>query len=45
MDVSLIALGSLEYSAVREMLAGSTLENVARLSCRAVLVVRPQRSW
>ncbi|NUQ83181.1 MAG: universal stress protein [Anaerolineales bacterium] len=44
MDVSLIALGSHGYSAVREMLAGSTLENVARLSRQAVVVVRSQRS-
>lgn len=44
MDVSLIALGSHGYSAVREMLAGSTLENVARLSRQAVLVVRPSKS-
>lgn len=44
MNVSLIALGSHGRSAVREMLAGSTFENVARLSRQAVLVVRPQRS-
>ncbi len=44
MDVSLIVLGSQGRSAVREMLAGSTFENVARLSQRPVLVVRPQRS-
>lgn len=44
MDVSLIVLGSQGRSAVREMLAGSTFENVARLSRQAVLVVRPQRS-
>ncbi len=31
-------------SGVREMLAVSTFENVARLSRRPVLVVRPQRS-
>lgn len=43
MDVSLIALGSHGHSAVREMLAGSTFENVARLSRQPVLVVRPQR--
>jgi nucleotide-binding universal stress UspA family protein len=42
MDVSLIVLGSHGHSAVREMLAGSTFENVARLSRQAVLVVRPQ---
>lgn len=40
MDVSLIALGSHGHSAVREMLAGSTFENVARLSRQPVLVVR-----
>lgn len=40
MNVSLIVLGSHGYSAVREMLAGSTFENVARLSRQAVLVVR-----
>lgn len=40
MDVSLIALGSRGHSAVREMLAGSTFENVARLSRQPVLVVR-----
>lgn len=44
MDVSLIVLGSHGRSAVKEMLAGSTFENVARLSRRPVLVVRPQRS-
>jgi nucleotide-binding universal stress UspA family protein len=44
MDVSLIVLGSHGYSAVREMLAGSTFENVARLSRQPVLVVRPPRS-
>ena len=44
MDVSLIVLGSRGLSAVREMLAGSTFENVARLSRQAVLVVRPTRS-
>ena len=44
MDVSLIVLGSHGHSAVREMLAGSTFENVARLSRQPVLVVRPQRS-
>ena len=44
MDVSLIVLGSQGRSAVREMLAGSTFENVARLSRQAVLVVRPTRS-
>lgn len=36
----LIVLGSHGKSAVREMLAGSTLENVIRLSRQAVLVVR-----
>jgi nucleotide-binding universal stress UspA family protein len=44
MSVSLIVLGSHGRSAVRELLAGSTFENVARLSRQAVLVVRPQRS-
>lgn len=43
MNVSLIVLGSHGHSAVREMLAGSTFENVARLSRRPVLVVRPQK--
>jgi nucleotide-binding universal stress UspA family protein len=40
MDVSLIVIGSQGRSAVREMLSGSTLDNVARLSRQAVLVVR-----
>ncbi len=44
MNVSLIVLGSQGRSAVREMLAGSTFENVARLSRQPVLVVRPPRS-
>lgn len=44
MDVSLIVLGSQGRSAIREMLAVSTFENVARLSRQPVLVVRPQRS-
>lgn len=44
MEVSLIVLGSYGRSAVREMLAGSTFENVARLSRQPVLVVRPKRS-
>ena len=39
----LIVLGSHGQSAVKEMLAGSTLENVVRLSRQAVLVVRPQQ--
>lgn len=38
----LIVLGSHGRSAVREMLAGSTLENVIRLSRQAVLVVRQE---
>jgi len=38
----LIVLGSHGKSAVREMLAGSTFENVVRLSRQAVLVIRPQ---
>lgn len=40
MEVSLIVLGSQGRSAIREALAGSTFENVARLSRQAVLVVR-----
>jgi nucleotide-binding universal stress UspA family protein len=44
MDVSLIVLGSHGRSAVQEMLAGSTFENVARLSREPVLVGSPQRS-
>lgn len=39
-DVCLIVLGSHGRSAVREMLAGSTFENVVRLSRQPVLVVR-----
>jgi nucleotide-binding universal stress UspA family protein len=39
----LIVLGSHGKSAVQEMLAGSTLENVVRLSRQAVLVIRPQQ--
>jgi nucleotide-binding universal stress UspA family protein len=39
-DASLIVLGSHGHSAVREMLAGSTFENVVRLSRQPVLVVR-----
>ena len=42
-DASLIVLGSHGRSAVREMLAGSTFENVVRLSRHPVLVIRPQR--
>lgn len=42
MNASLIVLGLLGRSAVREMLAGSTFENVVRLSRQPVLVVRPQ---
>jgi nucleotide-binding universal stress UspA family protein len=42
-DASLIVLGSHGRSAVREMLAGSTFENVVRLSRQPVLVIRPQR--
>lgn len=38
----LIVLGSLGRSATQELLAGSTLENVIRLSRQAVLVVRPE---
>lgn len=40
-DAGLIVLGSHGRSAVREMLAGSTFENVVRLSRRPVLVIRP----
>ena len=40
MDSSMIVLGSHGRSAVREMLAGSTFENVVRLSRQPVLVVR-----
>ncbi len=44
-DAHLIVLGSLGRSAIRELLAGSTLENVVRLSHRPVLVVRcPQQA-
>ena len=39
-NASLIVMGSHGRSAVREMLAGSTFENVARLSHQPVLVVR-----
>lgn len=39
-EASLIVLGSHGRSAVREMLAGSTFENVVRLSRQPVLVVR-----
>lgn len=42
-QAGLIILGSHGQSAVQEMLAGSTLENVVRLSRQAVLVVRPQQ--
>lgn len=38
----LIVLGSHGKSAAQELLAGSTLENVIRLSRQAVLVVRPE---
>ncbi len=41
-NASLIVLGSQGRSAVQEMLAGSTFENVVRLSRQAVLVIRPQ---
>lgn len=40
----LIVLGSHGRSAVRELLAGSTFENVVRMSCQSVLVVRPEKS-
>ncbi len=39
-NASVIVLGSQGRSAVREMLAGSTFDNVVRLSCQPVLVVR-----
>lgn len=42
-DVCLIVLGSQGRSAFRELLTGSTLENVLRLSRQPVLVVRPPR--
>jgi len=41
---ALIVMGSHGRSAVREMLAGSTFENVARLCRQPVLVVRPPQS-
>lgn len=40
MDAYLIVLGSHGRSAVREMLSGSTLDNVVRLSRQPVLVIR-----
>jgi nucleotide-binding universal stress UspA family protein len=43
MGISLIVPGSHGRSAVREMLAGSTFENVVRLSRQPVLVVRPSK--
>lgn len=43
-DPCVIALGSHGRSAVREMLAGSTFENVVRLSRHPVLVVRREMS-
>lgn len=43
-DAGLIVLGSHGRSAVREMLAGSTFENVVRLSRQPVLVVRREMS-
>lgn len=42
-EASLIVLGSRGRSAVREMLAGSTFENVVRLSRQPVLVIHPPR--
>lgn len=42
-EASLIVLGSQGRSAVREMLAGSTFENVVRLCRQPVLVIRPSR--
>jgi len=44
MNASLIVLDSHGPSALQEMLAGSTFENVARLSRQPLMVVRPQRS-
>ena len=41
-DANLIVLGSQGKSAVQEVLAGSTFENVVRLSRQAVLVIRPR---
>ena len=41
-EASLIVLGSQGKSAVQEVLAGSTFENVVRLSRQAVLVACPQ---
>ncbi len=43
-EVCLIILGSQGRSALRELLAGSTLENVLRLSRQPVLVVRQPRA-
>jgi len=43
-EASLIVLGSHGRSAVREMLAGSTFENVVRLCRQPVLVIRPPKS-
>jgi nucleotide-binding universal stress UspA family protein len=40
---SLIVLGTRGRSAVQELLAGSTFENVVRLSRQAVLVICPQK--
>lgn len=42
-EASLIVLGSQGRSAVREMIAGSTFENVVRLCRQPVLVIRPPR--
>lgn len=41
-DAGLIVLGARGKSAAQELLTGSTLENVIRLSRQAVLVVRPE---
>lgn len=42
-DACLIVLGSQGRSALRELMTGSTLDNVVRLSRQPVLVVRPRR--
>ncbi len=42
-DACLIVLGSQGRSALQELLTGSTLDNVVRLSRQPVLVVRPRR--
>jgi nucleotide-binding universal stress UspA family protein len=42
-DISLIVVGSQGRSAVQELLAGSTFENIVRLAQQPVLAVRPER--